>query len=123
MQVPAYPHEGIAALFKAVSDPTRVRILATIVFAGELCVCHVEKALGLSQSRVSRHLTALRRAGLLIDRRDGAWTYYSIPRRTSTSIRSTIAIVRKAMESEPELESLVARAIAVRDGQDCGVRR
>lgn len=65
------------AVFKALSDETRLRML--ILFAiRELCVCEVVKILGLSQSRVSRHLAILRGAGLVNDRREGTWIYYTL---------------------------------------------
>lgn len=64
-------------LFKALADETRLRIL-NLIGQRELCVCHIVEALGLGQSKVSRHLAHLRNAGMVIDRRDGLWMYYSL---------------------------------------------
>ncbi|MFQ5867959.1 MAG: ArsR/SmtB family transcription factor [bacterium] len=64
-------------LFKALSDETRLRIMV-LLSEKELCVCQIEAALGLLQAKVSRHLTVLRYAGLVRDRRDGLWIYYSL---------------------------------------------
>lgn len=64
-------------LFKALSDETRLRIMV-LLSEKELCVCQIEAALGLPQVKVSRHLTVLRNAGLVRDRRDGLWIYYSL---------------------------------------------
>ncbi len=64
-------------LFKALADETRLRIL-NLVAHQELCVCHIVEALGLGQSKVSRHLGHLRNAGLVNDRREGLWMYYSL---------------------------------------------
>ena len=64
-------------LFKALADQTRLRIL-NLVARRELCVCHIVGALRLGQSKVSRHLAHLRNAGLVIDRREGLWMYYSL---------------------------------------------
>jgi ArsR family transcriptional regulator, arsenate/arsenite/antimonite-responsive transcriptional repressor len=64
------------ALFKALSDPTRLRIMV-LLSEKELCVCQIESALNLSQVKVSRHLNVLRHAGLVESRRDGLWVYYS----------------------------------------------
>ncbi len=66
-----------ARLFKAVSDETRLRILA-LLLEGELCVCELMAILALPQSTVSRHLAYLRNAGLVSDRRQGVWMYYSL---------------------------------------------
>ena len=67
----------ISKLFKALSDPTRLRIVALLA-QDELCVCHVEGALGLSQPLISRHLAILRNAGVVAHRRAGSWVYYRL---------------------------------------------
>jgi len=66
-----------ARLFKALSDETRLRILA-LLQGGELCVCDLMAVLELPQSTVSRHLATLRNAGLVEDRRQGVWMYYRL---------------------------------------------
>ncbi|HZO08390.1 MAG TPA: metalloregulator ArsR/SmtB family transcription factor, partial [Myxococcota bacterium] len=62
----------VTRLFRALGDETRLRIVALLAH-GELCVCHLHEALGLSQPNVSRHLAVLRGAGVVGDRRDGKW--------------------------------------------------
>ena len=64
-------------LFRALGDETRLRIIALLAH-GELCVCHVQEALELSQPNVSRHFGILRTAGLVADRREGSWVYYRL---------------------------------------------
>ena len=68
---------SVSRLFKALGDETRLRIFA-LLSHGELCVCHLEAALGLSQPNVSRHLAILRTAGIVDDRREGNWVYYRL---------------------------------------------
>ncbi len=68
--------EEIASLFKALSEPVRVRIMYLLLEAGELCVCDLVDTLGVSQSVVSRHLAYLRNHGLVATRREGVWIYY-----------------------------------------------
>jgi ArsR family transcriptional regulator len=75
--VAAIPSARSAALFHALSDEKRLRIL-TLLTAGELCVCELTEALDLSQSLLSFHLKALKDAGLVADRRDGRWVYYAL---------------------------------------------
>lgn len=65
------------AVLKAVADPTRVRILK-ILEGGELCVCQVIAVIALGQSTISKHLFLLKSAGLVKDRRDRKWIYYSL---------------------------------------------
>ena len=64
--------------YKALSDETRLRILALLLAEGELCVCDIIAALRLPQSTVSRHLAILRKTGWVDDRRCGLWIYYSL---------------------------------------------
>lgn len=65
-----------AAVFQALSDENRLRILE-LLGSGERCVCELVEALELSQSLLSFHLKTLREAGLVADRRDGRWVHYS----------------------------------------------
>jgi ArsR family transcriptional regulator len=67
----------IAQKFKALSDETRLRILA-LLSNGEMCVCDLMAILELPQSTVSRHLAYLRNAGWVEDRRQGVWMYYRL---------------------------------------------
>lgn len=66
-----------ARLFHALSDETRLAILA-LLRNGERCVCDLQQPLGAAQSRLSFHLKVLRDAGLVTDRRVGRWAYYRI---------------------------------------------
>lgn len=63
---------------KALADESRIRILAALR-QGELSVGEIVQALGLGQSRVSRHLNILAAAGLVVSRRDGRWVFYALP--------------------------------------------
>ena len=65
------------AVFKALADSTRLRILG-LLLAGEVCVCHVHESLRIPQPKASRHLAYLRRAGLVETRKDGLWVYYRL---------------------------------------------
>lgn len=65
-------------LFQALSDPTRLRILALLGAQDEVCVCELTRALGCAQPMVSRHLAHLRAAGVVSDRRAGAWIHYRL---------------------------------------------
>ncbi|GAA5444549.1 arsenic resistance transcriptional regulator ArsR1 [Microbulbifer sp. NBRC 101763] len=64
--------------YKCLADDTRLRTLLLIAYEGELCVCELTAALGLSQPKISRHLALLRSADLLQDRRQGQWVFYRI---------------------------------------------
>jgi ArsR family transcriptional regulator len=64
-------------IFKALSDETRIRILK-LLEGGELCVCDIVAALDMIQPKVSFHLSVLKEAGLLKDRKQGKWIHYCI---------------------------------------------
>lgn len=71
-----------SALFKALSDPHRVRIVNLLATSDEpVCVCNVTDAIGLSQPTTSFHLKKLVSSGLLDREQRGVWAYYSLNRR------------------------------------------
>ena len=69
--------ERAVRLFHALSDETRLFILERLR-RGERCVCELTDALDAAQSRLSCHLRVLKDAGLVTDRREGRWMYYTI---------------------------------------------
>lgn len=69
--------EGEVEVFKAAADPCRLRILK-LLKEGELCVCEIMTALSKPQSSTSHHLSILREAGLVKERKDGKWSYYRL---------------------------------------------
>jgi ArsR family transcriptional regulator, arsenate/arsenite/antimonite-responsive transcriptional repressor len=68
---------AIDTVVKALGDPTRLRILGLLA-GGEVCVCDIHESLGIPQPRASRHLSYLRRAGLVKARKDGLWVHYQL---------------------------------------------
>ena len=64
-------------LFRALADPTRLRLL-NLISGGELCVCYFVQVLGAPQPKISRHLAYLRRAGIVTARREGKWMHYAL---------------------------------------------
>jgi len=88
-QLGQVPVAGLAITMKALSDETRLRILALLA-GGESCVCDIVEVIGVPQNLVSHHLSVLRRAGLVRDRRDqtdGRWVYYAIEPREVTRLQ------------------------------------
>jgi ArsR family transcriptional regulator len=85
-----------AGLFHALSDRTRLSILERLRH-GERCVCDLTDALDASQSRLSFHLKVLKDVGLVTDRRDGRWMYYTL----DTDALAEAAQVVEAIASTP----------------------
>lgn len=70
----------LAAAFKALSDPVRLRLLSVIAshVGQEACVCEISDGFDVSQPTISHHLKVLREAGLLSSERRGSWVYYRV---------------------------------------------
>jgi len=64
-------------LFHILSDETRLRALALMQTSGELCICELVHALDLPQPKISRHMAAMRDAGIVAPRRDAQWVFYA----------------------------------------------
>ena len=75
--VPAATAERMAAVFKVLADPSRCRLVAAIIEAGELCVCDLAATVAMSESNASHHLRVLRAHGLVRARRAGKMVFYS----------------------------------------------
>jgi len=91
----------LAKLFRALADESRLRILSLLISSGELCVCDIQRVLDATQTKVSRHLKYLKRAGLVADRRKGLWILYSIAEPLSNEQRLILSCVSKAAGSHP----------------------
>lgn len=94
----------LSRLFRALGDETRLRIVA-LLSHGELCVCHLEKALDLSQPNASRHLGILKSSGIVDSRRDGTWVYYSIIKQEHDTVARALEVLTKAFGAERALRS------------------
>jgi ArsR family transcriptional regulator len=101
-------------LFRALSDETRLRIVA-LLSHGELCVCHVENALAVPQPSVSRALGILKSAGVVDSRRDGSWVYYRLVEQETPEVQGVIENVAKAFGAQR-----VMRSDLVRLKKSCG---
>lgn len=71
---------ALSVKFKAMGDPTRLRLLSMVAASenGEACVCDLNEPLDLSQGTVSHHLGQLVKAGLLTRTKRGTWSYYAL---------------------------------------------
>jgi ArsR family transcriptional regulator len=86
--------EELAAAFKAVADPARLRLLNFIAAqqSAEACVCHLIAPVGLSQPTVSHHLKVLTAAGLLERERRGTWIFYRLVPARVEALRQALAL-------------------------------
>ena len=82
-----------AQLFHALSDEARLEIIE-ILLDGEHCVCDLMTHIDAAQSRLSYHLKVLKDAGLVTDRREGRWSYYTLQRDAFLEAESLLAALR-----------------------------
>ncbi len=109
-------------LFKTLADETRLRILSILV-QGELCVCDIVKILDMGQSKISRHLAHLRNAGLVSDRRDGVWMYYSLGKAGGLMHRRIVEWLAEAQREIPQTATDLQTLDAMRErGELCNQR-
>jgi ArsR family transcriptional regulator len=80
-------------LLKALADPIRLQLIEALG-DGERCVCDLTAGLGLAQSKLSFHLKVLKEAGLLADRQEGRWVYYSLRTEAIEQLRAWLATLR-----------------------------
>ena len=84
--------QRLARMFKALGDPTRVRLLSIIAAqsGGEACVCNLTEPVGLSQPTVSHHMRQLVDAGLVTRKQRGKWAYYTIVPETLSMLSGAL---------------------------------
>ena len=99
----------LAAVFKALADEARLRILNLLFRTGELCVCDIEATTGFTQTKVSRHLLYLRNAGLVDARQQGLWMLYKIATPRNNQHRQLLECLKEILQTN---------AVAQRDAKE-----
>ena len=90
------------AITKALSDSNRVRILL-VLKSGELCVCQITELFGFAPSTISKHLSILHQAGLILSRKAERWVYYRLPDKSAPlPVRDAIEWVQKSVSKTEE---------------------
>ncbi len=91
------------AITKALSDPNRVRILLALR-RGELCVCQITELFGFAPSTVSKHLSILHHAHLILSRKSERWVYYRLPEKkpAPVAVREALVWVHKSLAKTDE---------------------
>jgi ArsR family transcriptional regulator len=109
---------GVDQMFRAFSDRTRLRILH-LLLGGELCVGDIVEVLRVPQPRTSRHLTYLRKAGLVEVRKSGLWSYYSLAEAETPFQEKLLECLSNCFRDVPEIRADQARAARVRKSGGC----
>jgi ArsR family transcriptional regulator, arsenate/arsenite/antimonite-responsive transcriptional repressor len=94
---------AIDFLFRALADPTRLRLL-NLIADRDICVCYFVEILGISQPKISRHLAYLRRAGIAAARRQGRWMHYRLVVPEDAVASSILKETLKHLRERPDMQ-------------------
>lgn len=108
----------VEAIFRALSDRTRLRIL-NLLRDGELCVCDLVALLDVAQSSASRHLAYLRRVGLVLARKDGLWHYYRLSTANDSFHKKLLECLAECGALTPEIANDTRRLHAAGRSNCC----
>ena len=93
------------AITKALADPNRVRILLALR-RGELCVCQITELFGFAPSTISKHLSILHQAHLILSRKSERWVYYRLPDKAAPiAVREALVWVHKSPTQTDEAKA------------------
>lgn len=105
---PASP--SLELLFRALADPTRLRLL-NLIADREICVCYFVGILQNSQPKISRHLAYLRKAGVVSARRQGRWMHYRLAIPQNDAVAGIMAETLACMRKMPDMQADLARLV------------
>jgi ArsR family transcriptional regulator, arsenate/arsenite/antimonite-responsive transcriptional repressor len=108
--------KGLAEVFKALSNETRLTIMGVVFRHGPLCVCEVEQILGITQPKASRHLRYLRAAGVLAAERKGLLVNYGLPRSPDGDLAAILVVLRGLLADQP-VPDAASMLVQIRDGR------
>jgi ArsR family transcriptional regulator len=111
----------VAQFFKVLADEARLKIIWLLFHHDELCVCDIMAALGITQSKASRHLATLKHAGLVTDRKDGLWSHYALRPAEDGLAKTHLALLRRSLADRPDAASLLKTLRRWLDGKKPGM--
>jgi ArsR family transcriptional regulator len=109
-----------ARFFKVLADEARLNMLWLLFNNRELCVCDFMEVLEITQSKASRHLAALRNAGLATDRKEGLWSYYSLCQIEDGLVAAHLKLLRENLSKRAGAKQLLMKLNAWLKTKKCG---
>jgi ArsR family transcriptional regulator len=95
--------------FKVLADESRLKMLWLLFNRRELCVCDIMAVLDITQSKASRHLATLRNVGIVVDRRDGQWSYYSLCPVGDKLAEEHLKLLKTSLSKRPDAKQLILK--------------
>ncbi len=96
---------GAARLMNVLADPARLRILNLLRAKTELCSCDIGPITGYIPSKISRHLSLLKNAGLLEERREGTFIHYRLVKKSDPIVKRILGTVDLLARTDPQLQT------------------
>jgi ArsR family transcriptional regulator len=96
-----------AQFFKILADEARLKIIWLLFHHDELCVCDIMAALGITQSKASRHLATLKHAGLVTGWKDGLWSHYALRPAQDELAKIHLALLRRSLADRADAAALL----------------
>lgn len=106
--------------FTLLSDETRLRCLLLLQKEKELCVCEFSQILESIQPKISRHLSLLRKSGLVSDERRGQWVYYRLSERLQIWMKHVLAATLEDLKNNEPYQSDLKKMTRIRNTNPCG---
>jgi ArsR family transcriptional regulator len=98
-----------ARFFKILADESRLRMLWLLFKRRELCVCDIMAVLEITQSKASRHLATMRNIGIVSDRREGQWSYYSLCPVEDKLAKEHLKLLKTSLSRLPDAGQLTEK--------------
>ncbi|MEJ2111827.1 MAG: metalloregulator ArsR/SmtB family transcription factor [Acidobacteriota bacterium] len=98
-----------ARFFKVLADESRLKMLWLLFNRQELCVCDIMAVLEITQSKASRHLATLRNIGIVVDRRGGPWSYYSLCPVEDRLVAEHLKLLKTSLSRRKDAKELILK--------------
>ena len=98
-----------ARFFKVLADESRLKMLWLLFNRCELCVCDIMAVLEITQSKASRHLATMRNLGIVSDRREGQWSYYSLCPVEDNLAKDHLKLLKTSLSKHPHAQQLLEK--------------
>ncbi|TFG96368.1 MAG: ArsR family transcriptional regulator [Calditrichales bacterium] len=113
--------EPMVIIFRALSDKSRIRIIKMLEIR-PLCVCEITAVLGLATSTVSKHLSILREAGLISDKKEGKWVNYELNREQGNGyVRQLLPLLHSWLSDDRVVLQDLEKVNTIDRNQLCGI--
>jgi ArsR family transcriptional regulator len=113
---------NLVKIFKALSDPQRIRILKMLEVR-PLCVCEISEILKLANSTVSKHLSLLRDVDFILDKKEGKWVNYSLNPENKNFVNKLQPLIEDSLKKDKTVKDDIGRIKSIDRHHICNIRK